>query len=149
MERNLARLSRVALDAHCASKPAAEILNVRRRIGGAERDRTAGLLVANEALSQLSYSPTTYLSYQRSPAAESLSKTVVKQLQAGTEAAIHGIPALLFRFSAHERISSAQIRRIRNRVDRKNRRLVSGEERYLERLAGKIGRHPSGFLGPA
>jgi hypothetical protein len=27
-------------------------------IGGAERDRTAGLLVANEALSQLSYSPT-------------------------------------------------------------------------------------------
>ena len=33
--------------------------------GGAERDRTAGLLVANEALSQLSYSPTTFLSYQR------------------------------------------------------------------------------------
>ena len=33
--------------------------------GGAERDRTAGLLVANEALSQLSYSPTTLLSYQR------------------------------------------------------------------------------------
>ena len=33
--------------------------------GGAERDRTAGLLVANEALSQLSYSPTTYLVYQR------------------------------------------------------------------------------------
>ena len=30
-----------------------------RGIGGAERDRTAGLLVANEALSQLSYSPTT------------------------------------------------------------------------------------------
>jgi hypothetical protein len=29
------------------------------RVGGAERDRTAGLLVANEALSQLSYSPTT------------------------------------------------------------------------------------------
>jgi hypothetical protein len=28
------------------------------RIGGAERDRTADLLVANEALSQLSYSPT-------------------------------------------------------------------------------------------
>ena len=27
-------------------------------IGGAERDRTADLLVANEALSQLSYSPT-------------------------------------------------------------------------------------------
>ena len=36
-------------------------------IGGAERDRTAGLLVANEALSQLSYSPTTSLSYQRAP----------------------------------------------------------------------------------
>jgi hypothetical protein len=29
-----------------------------KEIGGAERDRTAGLLVANEALSQLSYSPT-------------------------------------------------------------------------------------------
>jgi hypothetical protein len=28
------------------------------KFGGAERDRTAGLLVANEALSQLSYSPT-------------------------------------------------------------------------------------------
>src|ERR1700734_3949191 len=28
------------------------------RFGGAERDRTADLLVANEALSQLSYSPT-------------------------------------------------------------------------------------------
>jgi hypothetical protein len=27
-------------------------------LGGAERDRTADLLVANEALSQLSYSPT-------------------------------------------------------------------------------------------
>ncbi len=30
-------------------------------IGGAERDRTADLLVANEALSQLSYSPPPYL----------------------------------------------------------------------------------------
>ena len=38
--------------------------NQGRGIGGAERDRTAGLLVANEALSQLSYSPTTYPSYQ-------------------------------------------------------------------------------------
>ena len=37
----------------------------REGIGGAERDRTAGLLVANEALSQLSYSPTTSLVYQR------------------------------------------------------------------------------------
>ena len=35
--------------------PTGEISN----FGGAERDRTAGLLVANEALSQLSYSPTT------------------------------------------------------------------------------------------
>jgi hypothetical protein len=34
-------------------------------LGGAERDRTAGLLVANEALSQLSYSPTTFPFYQR------------------------------------------------------------------------------------
>ena len=31
------------------------------KFGGAERDRTAGLLVANEALSQLSYSPTTFI----------------------------------------------------------------------------------------
>ena len=31
---------------------------VVRPIGGAKRDRTADLLVANEALSQLSYSPT-------------------------------------------------------------------------------------------
>ena len=28
-------------------------------IGGADRDRTGGLLVANQALSQLSYSPLT------------------------------------------------------------------------------------------
>ena len=39
--------------------------NLKEGFGGAERDRTAGLLVANEALSQLSYSPTTYLVYQR------------------------------------------------------------------------------------
>ena len=31
---------------------------LKYEIGGAERDRTADLLVANEALSQLSYSPT-------------------------------------------------------------------------------------------
>ena len=30
-------------------------------LGGAERDRTADLLVANEALSQLSYSPSPYV----------------------------------------------------------------------------------------
>ena len=30
----------------------------RWKDGGADRDRTGGLLVANEALSQLSYSPT-------------------------------------------------------------------------------------------
>jgi hypothetical protein len=42
-------------------------------IGGASRDRTDGLVVANDALSQLSYSPTkrmdcqtSYLFYQRS-----------------------------------------------------------------------------------
>ena len=28
------------------------------KLGGADRDRTGGLLVANQALSQLSYSPT-------------------------------------------------------------------------------------------
>ena len=42
--------------------------------GGAERDRTAGLLVANEALSQLSYSPTTIPVYQRPRNRESRSK---------------------------------------------------------------------------
>ena len=31
--------------------------NDQQRIGGADRDRTGGLLVANQALSQLSYSP--------------------------------------------------------------------------------------------
>ena len=31
---------------------------VTEKIGGRDRDRTDGLLVANEALSQLSYSPT-------------------------------------------------------------------------------------------
>ena len=38
---------------------------MKGRNGGAERDRTAGLLVANEALSQLSYSPTTLRFYQQ------------------------------------------------------------------------------------
>ena len=33
-------------------------LHLAEIFGGAERDRTADLLVANEALSQLSYSPT-------------------------------------------------------------------------------------------
>src|SRR5579864_3783625 len=32
----------------------------RYRIGGASRDRTDDLIVANDALSQLSYSPTSY-----------------------------------------------------------------------------------------
>ena len=32
-------------------------MEVIEKIGGPERDRTAGLLVANEALSQLSYRP--------------------------------------------------------------------------------------------
>ena len=31
----------------------------REGLGGAERDRTAGLVIANDALSQLSYSPKT------------------------------------------------------------------------------------------
>ena len=31
--------------------------NIRLNDGGADRDRTGGLLVANQALSQLSYSP--------------------------------------------------------------------------------------------
>jgi hypothetical protein len=41
------------------SHPAARLLTTRnsRQVGGADRDRTGGLLVANQALSQLSYSP--------------------------------------------------------------------------------------------
>ena len=34
------------------------VLSLPRVSGGADRDRTGGLLVANQALSQLSYSPT-------------------------------------------------------------------------------------------
>ncbi len=37
---------------------------VFEKIGGADRDRTGGLLVANEALSQLSYSPTSRTNYR-------------------------------------------------------------------------------------
>ena len=41
-------------------------VRVKKGFGGAEQDRTADLLVANEALSQLSYSPTDDSpSYQR------------------------------------------------------------------------------------
>jgi hypothetical protein len=41
--------------------------NIRLSFGGADRDRTGGLLVANQALSQLSYSPlTTVASFQLS-----------------------------------------------------------------------------------
>ena len=35
-----------------------EIMNFENSIGGASRDRTDDLIVANDALSQLSYSPT-------------------------------------------------------------------------------------------
>jgi hypothetical protein len=35
---------------------------IRKRSGGADRDRTGDPLVANQVLSQLSYSPTTALS---------------------------------------------------------------------------------------
>jgi hypothetical protein len=41
-----------------------QILNRLQLFGGAGRDRTGDLLVANEALSQLSYSPTISLFYQ-------------------------------------------------------------------------------------
>jgi hypothetical protein len=42
-------------------KPMFKTREVVEKIGGADRDRTGGLLVANEALSQLSYSPTSGL----------------------------------------------------------------------------------------
>uniref|UniRef100_E6QN85 Uncharacterized protein n=1 Tax=mine drainage metagenome TaxID=410659 RepID=E6QN85_9ZZZZ len=48
-------MTATALSAHWE---AAQIAWMDGVFGGAERDRTAGLLVANEALSQLSYSPT-------------------------------------------------------------------------------------------
>jgi hypothetical protein len=48
------RAERVLRDAGSVSHPEVRM----EGNGGAERDRTAGLLVANEALSQLSYSPT-------------------------------------------------------------------------------------------
>jgi hypothetical protein len=35
------------------------------KVGGAERNRTAGLLIANEALSQLSYSPGSFKAENR------------------------------------------------------------------------------------
>ena len=43
---------------HAMEGRRADLEGDAKGIGGAERDRTAGLLVANEALSQLSYSPT-------------------------------------------------------------------------------------------
>jgi hypothetical protein len=46
------------IDAELDSFVAVEVLIRWDMIGGAKRDRTADLLVANEALSQLSYSPT-------------------------------------------------------------------------------------------
>src|SRR5271170_3111631 len=41
-----------------SSSPADQTFDRRLNSGGADRDRTGGLLVANQALSQLSYSPT-------------------------------------------------------------------------------------------
>jgi hypothetical protein len=49
--------SEVRVAGHCGFV-AIEVLILLDRVGGAKRDRTADLLVANEALSQLSYSPT-------------------------------------------------------------------------------------------
>lgn len=40
-------------------------VEVNQKIGGDERDRTADLIVANDALSQLSYTPTGRSSYQK------------------------------------------------------------------------------------
>ena len=41
-------------------RPRQGLANDRPIFGGADRDRTGGLLVANQALSQLSYSPMPY-----------------------------------------------------------------------------------------
>ena len=47
----------------------AMIQSANRQIGGADRDRTGGLLVANQALSQLSYSPLTAVASFQLPVA--------------------------------------------------------------------------------
>jgi hypothetical protein len=44
----------------------ANSIDAQHQVGGADRDRTGGLLVANQALSQLSYSPIKALSFQPS-----------------------------------------------------------------------------------
>ena len=46
-----------------------EILLINGSLGGADRDRTGGLLVANQALSQLSYSPLTAVASFQLPVA--------------------------------------------------------------------------------
>ena len=50
--------SKNALDESFHAQPSADLAIDSRFSGGADRDRTGGLLVANQALSQLSYSPT-------------------------------------------------------------------------------------------
>jgi hypothetical protein len=70
--------------------------------GGAERDRTAGLLVANEALSQLSYSPTTSLSYQWAPFWERSAGIgdLDRDYESGTRRRLDGMPGSV---NAHRR----------------------------------------------
>ena len=48
---------RLSLDRGLRKTVVAFDAQLRAAIGGADRDRTGGLLVANQALSQLSYSP--------------------------------------------------------------------------------------------
>jgi hypothetical protein len=66
VSRRAARLNAVAIDAALDHRDpplmSTEHLHnlnpcIRHKVGGADRDRTGGLLVANQALSQLSYSP--------------------------------------------------------------------------------------------
>ncbi len=58
--------------------------------GGAERDRTAGLLVANEALSQLSYSPTIGEKQQKNKIDFNSGKEIRKpRLQVPSQAGAH------------------------------------------------------------
>src|SRR5271157_5952806 len=54
----------------------------QRSIGGADRDRTGGLLVANQALSQLSYSPLTAASSRELGARFACSELVAPKLKA-------------------------------------------------------------------
>src|ERR1035437_2382018 len=109
-------------------------------IGGAERDRTAGLLVANEALSQLSYSPTTFLSYHWLPFVERVGDSQVNQ---------RSRPETGFTPSTAVKKDPAQVRRFVDGFKAEDRHVVAGKEGDRESFSGNPGGHPLGLLGAA